>query len=467
MDNITRASAAGLAQAIRARKVSSEEAVDAYLKRIESINPALNAVVQLRAEAALAEARQADARLARGDATGPLHGVPVTVKDSFETAGMVSTGGTEGRKLFVPDRDATAVERMRSAGAILLGKTNVPELSLAYESDNLVYGRTNNPYSVLRTPGGSSGGEAAAIAAGASPLGLGSDSAGSIRLPAHFCGIAGIKPTTGLVPATGLFPPYIWMMEQLSAVGPMARFVEDLTLVLPILAGTDWLDPATVPVPPGDPGKVALGTLRAAFYTDNGIMSPTSETAEAVKAAAGALSDAGLAVLEDRPDIIGMSFDLMHSILSSDGGSGISILLQMAGTSRPHTLTRQLLDSISACAVSAAEFGGIMYRWRFFRCGMLSFLKKYDVIICPACALPAMPHGAASAGGNAPAFSYAVTYNLTGWPAVVVRGGTSPEGLPIGVQVVARPWCEDVALAAARHIEKALGGWQPPPIPNS
>ena len=467
MDNITRASAAGLARSIRAKKVSSEEAVDAYLKRIENINPSLNAVVQLREEEARAEARHADARLARGEVAGPLHGVPVTVKDSFETAGMVSTGGTEGRKRFVPDRDATAVERLRSAGAILLGKTNVPELSLAYESDNLVYGRTNNPYGLLRTPGGSSGGEAAAIAAGGSPLGLGSDSAGSIRLPAHFCGIAGIKPTTGLVPAAGLFPPYIWMMEQLSAVGPMSRFVEDLMLVLPILAGTDWADPATVPVPPGDPGKVVLGTLRAAFYTDNGIMSPTPETVETVKSAARALSDAGLAVEEDRPVIIGLSQDLMHSLLSADGGSGINILLQMAGTSHPHTLTRQLLESISACAVSAAEFGGIMYRWRFFRCEMLSFLKKYDVIICPACAHPAMPHGAGPDGGNVSSFSYAVTYNLTGWPAVVVRGGTSPEGLPIGVQVVARPWREDVALAVARQIEKALGGWQPPPIPNS
>lgn len=466
MDNITHTSAAGLARAIRAKKVSSEEAVGAYLKSIENINPSLNAVIRLRAEEARAEARHADALLARGKIAGPLHGVPVTVKDSFDTAGVVSTGGTEGRRSFVPDRDATAVGRLRSAGAVLLGKTNVSELSLSYESDNLVYGRTNNPYSLLHTPGGSSGGEAAAIAAGGSPLGLGSDSAGSIRLPAHFCGIAGIKPTTGLVPATGLFPPYIWMMEQLSAVGPLARFVEDLALTLPILAGTDWLDPSTVPVPPGDSGKVTLGILSAAFYTDNGIMSPTRETSEAVKSAAGALSDAGLAVVEDRPDIIGMSQDLMSSLLSADGGSGINILLQMAGTSSPHTLTRQLLDSVGACAVSAAEFGGMMYRWRFFRCEMLSFLKKYDVIICPACALPAMPHGAAASGENAPAFSYATTYNLTGWPAVVVRCGTSPEGLPIGVQVVARPWREDVALAVALHIEKALGGWQPPPLPH-
>lgn len=464
MDEITRISAAGLAKAIRARRVSAEEAVDAYLKRIENINPALNAVVQIRADEARAEARRADGALARGDATGPLHGVPVTVKDSFETTGVISTGGTQGRRRFVPDRDATAVARLREAGAILLGKTNVPELSLAYESDNLVYGRTNNPYDLMRTPGGSSGGEAAIIAAGGSPLGLGSDSAGSIRLPAHFCGIAGIKPTTGLVPATGLFPPYVWMMEQLSAVGPMARFVEDLMLVLPLLAGTDWEDPASTPVPPGEPGRVTLGNLRAAFYSDNGIMSPTPETVKAVREAAGALADAGLTVVEDCPEIIGLSHGLIHDLLAADGGSGINILIQMAGTADIHPLTRKLLDSVAPRSVSAAEFGGMMFRWRLFRSAMLSYLKQYDVIICPVCACPAMPHGAASEDPNAPAFSYAVTYNLTGWPAVVVRGGTSPEGLPIGVQVVARPWREDVALAVARHIEKAAGGWQPPPI---
>ncbi|MFZ5634430.1 MAG: amidase [Bacillota bacterium] len=464
MDEITRASAAELAKAIRAKKLSSQEVVNAYLKRIENINPILNAVVQLTADTARAEAREADARLARGDVTGPLHGVPITVKDSFETAGVVSTGGTEGRKRFVPDRDATAVARMRSAGAILLGKTNVPELSLAYESDNLVYGATNNPYDIIRTPGGSSGGEAAVIAAGGSPLGLGSDSAGSIRLPAHFCGIAGIKPTTGLVPATGHFPPYVWMMEQLSAAGPMARFVEDLMLALPILAGADWRDPGTVPVSPGDPGAVELSSLRAAFYTDNGIISPTPETVKLVKEAAKALSGAGLAVEEDRPEIIGQSHELMRGLLAADGGAGLNILIQMAGTSVTHPLTRRLLESMRPCAVSAAEFGGMMVRWRFFRSAMLSFLEKYDVIICPACARPAMPHGATTDDENTLAFSYAVTYNLTGWPGVVVRGGTSPEGLPIGVQVVARPWREDVALAVAGYIETVLGGWQPPPI---
>src|SRR5262245_57980307 len=229
------ASATALAQAIRSKKVSSEEVVNAYLQRIEAVNPQLNAVVQLTADTALKQAREADAALARGDSKGPLHGVPMTIKDSFDTAGVISTGGTKGRALFLPSQDAAAVARLRQAGAILMGKTNTPELTLSFETDNLIYGRTNNPYDLSRTPGGSSGGAAAIIAAGGSPLDLGSDLGGSIRLPSHFCGIAGIKPTSGRVPRTGHIPSFdIGPLEAWMQVGPMARFVEDLILTLPI-----------------------------------------------------------------------------------------------------------------------------------------------------------------------------------------------------------------------------------------
>jgi amidase len=199
-------SATALAKAIRAKEISSEEVVNAYLRRVEAVNSKLNAVVQFTAEAALAQAREADATLARGAIKGPLHGVPFTVKDNIDTAGVICTVGTKGRTSFVPTQDATIVTRMRTAGAILLGKTNLPELALAFATDNLVYGRTNNPYDLSRTPGGSSGGEAAIMAAGGSPLGLGNDFGGSIRLPSHWCGIAGIKPTSGRVPRTGNFP---------------------------------------------------------------------------------------------------------------------------------------------------------------------------------------------------------------------------------------------------------------------
>src|SRR5262245_19756015 len=225
-----------LAEAIRCKEVSAVEVLEACLQRIEAVNPKLNAVVHLAADSARAQAQHADAALARGDSNGPLHGVPMTIKDSLDTAGVISTGGTKGRASYVPTADATVVARLRAAGAILLGKTNTPELTLSFETDNLLYGRTNNPYDLARTPGGSSGGAAAIIAAGGSPFDIGSDTAASIRWPAHCCGIAGIKPTAGRVPRTGHIIPFgLGARDMLTQNGPMARFVEDLSLILPII----------------------------------------------------------------------------------------------------------------------------------------------------------------------------------------------------------------------------------------
>ncbi len=462
MDEIIYSSATRLAKAIRAKEVSSEEVVNAYLQRIEEINPELNAIVHLQANEARNQAKKVDAALALGDLKGPLHGVPVTIKDNVDVKGMISTSGTRGRSSFIPDRDATIVARMRAAGAIILGKTNLPEFGLAFESDNLVYGRTLNPYDLSLTPGGSSGGEAAIIAACGSPFGLGNDMGGSIRLPSHFCGIAGIKPTAGRVPLTGHFPPPFGHLIPLWQAGLMARFVEDLVLTLPIISGVDWRNPAIVPMPLGDPGEVEINNLRAAFYTDNGIMPPTPETAEVVKKTAQVLSDAGMVVTEDMPDGIEHSFELFNALFEADGGNGLEKLLEGAGTTEMHPWTKAIIEECCAKARSSAEFGGLMIQWDMFRSTMLSFMENYDVIICPVCASPAMHHG--TTFEKFPAFSYTMTYNLTGWPAAVVRAGTSPEGLPIGVQIVSRPWREDVALAVAQHIEKVLGGWRPPSL---
>ncbi|MBI3327509.1 MAG: amidase, partial [Nitrospinae bacterium] len=284
MDELIYASANAIAKAIRDKDVSAVEVVEAHLRRIEAVNPKLNAVVHTIAARARAEARAADQALARREVQGPLHGVPMTIKDSLDTAGVVSTGGTKGRAAYVPEQDATVVARLRAAGAILLGKTNTPELTLAGETDNLVYGRTNNPYDLSRTPGGSSGGAGAIIAAGGSPLDIGSDTGGSIRLPAHFCGIAGIKPTSGRVPRTGHVVPFgMGAVDALTQNGPMARYVEDLALTLPIIAGDDWRDPAIVPMPLGDPNAINVKGLRVAMHTDNGVMAPTPETAVAVR----------------------------------------------------------------------------------------------------------------------------------------------------------------------------------------
>jgi amidase len=462
MDELIYASATSLSQAIRDKKVSSQEVVEAYVQRIEAVNPKLNAVVQFTAEAALAHAREADAALARGEIKGPLHGVPITIKDSFDTEGVISTGGTKGRASYVPQQDATAVARMRAAGAIMLGKTNIPELSLAYESNNLIYGRTNNPYDLSRTPGGSSGGESAIIAAGGSPLGLGTDAFGSIRIPAHFCGIAGLKPTSGRIPFTGLIPPAFGASARLRHVGPMARYVEDLALTLPVLAGVDWRDPATIPMPLDDIRNVELKSLRAAFYTDNGIMTPTPETIGIVRTAVHALADAGTFVEEARPAGIEQSYLIGRDLFAADGGASVQRLLQMVGTTETHPFVQQFGEILRPHAMTTAEFTGVLVRWDMFRSTMLSFIEKYDVIICPVCALPAWPHSTTMTEEQLVAGSYSITYNLTGWPGVAVRGGTSPEGLPIGVQVVARPWREDVALAVAQHLETLTGGWQRP-----
>ena len=465
MKEIIAASATALAKAIREKRVSSEEVVNAYLKRIRAVNPKLNAVVQELSETACEQARAADRALARGNPLGPLHGVPMTIKDTLDTAGVITTGGTQGRAAFVPREDAVAVARMRSAGAILLGKTNVPELALAPETDNLVYGRTNNPYDLSRSPAGSSGGEASIIAAGGSPIGLGSDCGGSIRSPAHFCGIAGMKPTTGRVSRTGHFPPVAGLMNRLWQIGPLARFVEDLILALRVIMGPDGRDPVSVPMPLGDPDAVVLKNLRVAFYTDNGILSPTPETAEVVKNTVKALSDLVMSVEENCPQEIERTYDIWWGLASADRGAGVTAILKLAGTTELHLYMKRFLDvQLAAKPMVPSDFGSLISGWDTFCSAMTRFFENYDVIICPVIAFPAQEHGFIMQKDKDLGFSYCFTYNLTGWPAVVVRGGTSPEGLPIGVQVVARPWREEVALAVAQHIETALGGWQPPSL---
>lgn len=469
MNDLIFVSATRLARAIRDKELSSKALVEACLQRIETVNPTLNAVVQLAAGPALEQARAADEALARGEIKGPLHGVPITLKDNIEAAGIICTGGTQGRANYIPQKDATVVARMHAAGAIVLGKTNLPEFCQAYESDNVIYGRTNNPYNLGHTSGGSSGGEAAIIAAGGSPLGLGTDGGGSLRWPAHCCGIASIKPTTGRMARTGHVPSPGGMLDSFWQGGPMSRYVEDLYLGLKIISGVDWHDPAVVPMPLRNPAEVELKELRVAFHTDNGIVSPTPETAAAVKSAAGALADAGLAVVEDRPSVIDQTHEIYYGLLCADGGAGMEGLLQRYGTTQPHPFLQRLQAVKKSRALTSAELAGLIFRLDTFRSAMLSFMENYDVIICPVSSHPAVPHGATFAPEEeypayAPIFSYTMTFNMTGWPGAVVRVGTSPEGLPIGVQIVARPWREDVALAVARHLESAFGGWQRPPL---
>jgi amidase len=455
--DLTAASAATLAQAIRRKQVSSLEVVEAHLARISAVNPALNAVVQVTGEAARAAARAVDQAIARRESIGPLHGVPMTIKDSLDTEGVVTTGGTVGRRETIPAADATVVRRLKAAGAILLGKTNTPELTLSYETNNPISGRTNNPWDPNRTSGGSSGGAGAIVAARGAPFDIGSDTGGSIRVPAHFCGICGIKPTSGRVPRTGHIIPAEGHLQAWTQLGPLARTVADLELVLRVIAGPDWRDAAVTEMPLGDAGAVSVKTLRVAWHADNGIMAPTPEIAAAVRVAAEAIASAGAMVEEQRPDGLAEGFQLAAELYGGDGGAWIRRLLDRAGTTEPGPELAGLLGVLTA--VPAAELTARIERWDGWRGRMLAFLERYDAIVCPPNAIVAPPHG----GTNPvfPAFSYTFCYNMTGWPAAVVPAGLTAEGLPHGVQIVGRPWREDVVLALAGTLETALGGFRP------
>ncbi|HXD82233.1 MAG TPA: amidase [Candidatus Acidoferrum sp.] len=425
MRDIIGAPAAWLARAIRTKQVSSLEVVRAHLEHIHTVNPRLNAVVFATGESALKQARAADRKNSkRKPEIGPLHGVPFTAKDIFDTAGLPTTAGLRMLRSNIPDRDATVVARMRAAGAILIGKTLCPPGGVGGDSWNSLHGGTRNPYDIARSPGASSSGEAAIIAAGGSPLGLGSDSGGSIRMPAHYCGIAALKPTTGLVPSTGAYALPGGLSDPRSQVGPMARFVADLILTLPVLVGPDGIDSGVVPVPLAKRTPKLKG-LRVAWYGDDGIAKPTQAISAAVRAAARALGDAGCAVTEARPPALHEA----HQVTLGYWGD--------KRMSHDH----------------------LYQRWDAFRTEMLGFMSGFDLIVSPVAPDIAPLYRAKVVPPST--FSYTSPFSLSGNPCVVVRAGTSHEGLPIGVQVVGRNWQDDVALRAARAIERALGGWRP------
>jgi amidase len=449
-----------LAEWIRGGEVSSVEAVEACLERIHEVNPRLNAVVAFAPDA-LDRARAADRRRAAGTLDGPLHGVPFTIKDSHDTAGLVTTAGTIGWRDRVPDRDGTVVARLKAAGAILLGKTNTPEFTWSDETDNDVYGRTSNPYDLERTPGGSSGGSAAIVAAGGSPFDIGSDTGDSIRQPAHVCGIAGLKPTTGRVPRTGHWPGFEGIVATLTQLGPLARRVDDLALLLPIIAGPDGIDPHVAPAPLGDPASVDVGGLRVVAFTDNGVRPPTRETATTVEIAAAALAATGAAVTWEVPPGMAEAWQAWFDMIRSDGHAWLQRLITAAGTPGMGSYDTRGWVTVEP-PVGADELTERLERGDRIRSRLLRWFQRADLIVCPVMPQPAIRHGESTAAWFGD--TYSDVHNLTGWPAAVVRAGTSDAGLPIGVQLIAHPWREDVALAAAKVVEAATGGWSLPPI---
>jgi amidase len=454
---------------IQSHAVSPVEVVAAHLRRIERLNPMLNAIVTIAPDI-LAQARAAEADLMSGKEVGPLHGVPFTVKDTIDTEGLRTTSGSRLRENYIPDRDATAVARLKAAGAIILGKTNTPEMAISYETDNPIFGRTNNPHDLDRTSGGSSGGEAAAIAACLSPAGIGSDLSGSIRVPAHFCGIVGLKPTTGRVPMDGHTPSATGLLSLGACIGPMARTVADLALLFKVIADpppSGLNDRASSP----EEGAAALRGMRVAWYTDDGIAPVTDQTRLAVVAAAKALGDAGLEISEASPPGIPRGSALWIDLFSTavteqlrefyrdredEAGPQVSPFLRDRGDEA------NLEDKIN----KAEKVAAAVLEHECWREDLLRWMKTTPLILAPVGATPAFEHGAQRVEVNGRsisvfrAFGYSQTFNVFGLPSVVVPAGRSAEGLPIGVQIIGRPFEEQTVLATAAVIEEALGGWQ-------
>jgi amidase len=465
LNDVLFTSATHMAKLIREKQLSSEELVRAHIERIEAVNPILNAIVQLRPEQALQEARAADTALARGEQIGALHGVPFTLKDYMSIDGLKSTYGTLGFKNNVMHHDSEVTRRLKRAGGIALGLTNMPEFGASIETDSLVYGRTNNPYDLTRFPGGSTGGEGAIIAAGGSALGVGGDSGGSIREPAHYCGIAGIKPSTGRIPKTGFFMHSRGATTFKTQNGPMARYVDDLWLGLQIIAGPDGRDPTVPPVPLPDPANIDVRTLRIAFYTDNGIVACHPDVIRVVREAVAAFKDAGACVEEVAPPQVTEGLELYGKLSWANGTNRARETLKAIGTEQVSDFFTNATRNMTPDGISAAEFDDLVVAWDKYREANAEFMGKYDLIVSPTTSIPAMPHRSSITNRDIMrSYTYCATFNLLGYPAATVRCGTSNEGLPIGVQTAAYAWREDITLAGAKFLEDTFGGYQRPPL---
>jgi Asp-tRNA(Asn)/Glu-tRNA(Gln) amidotransferase A subunit family amidase len=473
VDDIVYSSLIDMAEGVRTRKVSPVELTDAHLSRIRELNPKLNAFVTVDGERARDQAKLAESVLgfsAKSNSTGPLHGVPISIKSSIDVAGLACECGSILRKGNTPSEDAPLVKRLRAAGAIILGNTNVPEFLMAYETDNLLYGRTNNPWDLSRTPGGSSGGEAAAVAAGCSAGGVGSDGGGSIRIPAHYTGICGLKPTPGRIPSTGHFPGSAGPFAQLGVVGPMARTVRDLERLFEVMAGPDPGDPASAPVPLRRWSEQEIRKLGVAYFVDDGVTPVTSETAAAVRTAVEALRTQGFNVAEWRPRNLDRVWQLWWNLFGRAGQMAFAPTIEGRDAELSPILRAFRAEVAEAPPLTAQDLLNTLLARDVLRSNLLTKMEEFPILICPVCAVPAFRHGERewTVQGRKveylKAMSYSQWFNLLGNPAAVVPVGSSPEGLPIGVQIVGRPWEEEAVLAVAAKIEDACGGFRRPPI---
>ncbi|MGC2261200.1 MAG: amidase [Candidatus Sulfotelmatobacter sp.] len=470
MNDLIFLSAVSMAEKIRKKEISPVELVDAHLAQIEKLNPKLNAFIQVDSERARQAGRDAESAVRQRGTIGPLHGVPISIKSSISVKGLRWEAGTRLRKGLVARQDAPLVARLKNAGAIILGVTNAPELLMAWETDNLLYGRTNSPWDLERTPGGSSGGEAAAIAAGMSAGGVGSDGGGSIRVPGHFSGICGLKPTPGRIPATGHFPESAGPFAAIGVVGPMTRTVADLKLFFEVLQGPDIGDTNAAPVPIRWPSESEARKLRIGYFEDDGRTPVTPETRAAVRSAAEALRTAGFMVERFQPEGLEAARQLWWKYFVVAGG----MLLRPMFDGCESDLSPILKEFLDGCAGEPIHTGiSLLDAWiqrDVLRAQFFAQMQQYPILLCPAAAIPAFRHGERSwqiEGKTVhylDAWSYTEFFNLLGNPAAVVPVGWSPDGLPIGVQIVGRPWEEENALTVAAALESQCGAWKIPPL---
>jgi Asp-tRNA(Asn)/Glu-tRNA(Gln) amidotransferase A subunit family amidase len=469
MNKIIFGTIAGIAAGIRAKKFSPVEVVNAHLERVAALQPKLNAFVHLDAEGACKQARLAEAALMRADALGPLHGVPLTIKSCIDAAGWPTPAGSLLRKDSVAQTDAPLVARLRAAGAIILGNTNTPEYLMAYETDNSLSGRTSNPWNLGRSAGGSSGGEAAAIASGCSVGGVGSDGGGSIRVPAHFCGTCGLKPTPGRIPATGHFPEGGGAFGWIGVVGPMARTVADVRALFEVIAGPDAGDALSAPVPLRRIEESKLRGLRIGILESEALGKVTPETTEAVERAAKLLSEQGFKVERKRLSGLDRAIEVWWYFF----GPVIADLIRKGAAGREEMMSPMLREFVELATLEMTlTYDGFLsacgerdrLRWDIVR-----QMEDVTILLSPVSAGPAFRHGEGNwRSGEKENYRDTMRYsqwlNLAGFPGIAVPVGASHEGLPIGVQVIGRPFEEELVMAVAEAIERGRGAWQAPTV---
>jgi len=445
------------AGAIRNRRLSACEVLQIHLDQIDRFNPLLNAISIIDAEKALERARAADEAIAHGELWGPLHGIPFTLKDAHCTAGVKTTVGFPPFAGFVPEEDSSVAARLKQAGGILIGKTNVPLMLADYQTNNPLFGRTNNPWNADRTSGGSSGGAAAALAAGMTPFEIGSDLSSSIRIPAHFCGIFGLKPTERRVPFTGFIPNPQNLprpIRIMSSIGPMARCVEDLELVYSIIAGPDGQDTEVQPVRPAQADELALKQLRIAFAPTFPGLPVAAEIGSAIESAAAELAKAGAIVEKAALPALDFQADL--------AGAG-ELIGMMLGTVQPEG---------QASPVALAQYFKALARRDESICAWEQFFESWDALLCPPAMVTAFPHCEPGADlqldGKRVSYwlvsAHGALFNYTGHPAVVLPYKLDRDGLPIGLQLVAKRWNESHLLGVAKSVSAVTGQFRRPPI---